>query len=428
MIDHRTIEAPSDLGISGWRRLRLILLLAALTAFAALSIDMYLPGLPQLAGDFGASAAGAQLTLSSFFLGFGCGQLLYGPLADRLGRRRPLLAGLSLFTLASIGCALASSLPMLIVLRFLQALGGAAGPTLVRAWVRDRHGKIEGARLLSLLAAIMALAPLLAPLIGGQLVVRIDWRAVFWLLAAIGTLCLTGTVAAFEESLPPERRLGSSWGSLFWSYGRLLRERRFLGYAIAGALALGGLFAYITGSPALFITRYGVQPQYYGFYFGANAAGIILCAWLNRRLVNRFGVDRMLKFGLAFGAVSGSILTLTGATGWGGFPGILVPLFGFVASLGFVNANSIAAGLDLFPQRAGMAAAVMGTMQFGTGAVLSALIDVVNDPSALTMASVIGGASLGALVVLMSLAPPRSPASPRPRPPSAASADRERWR
>jgi MFS transporter, DHA1 family, multidrug resistance protein len=423
MIDRRTEEAPAGFGISRWRRLRLILLLSALTAFAALSIDMYLPGLPQLAVDFGASAAGAQLTLSSFLLGFGCGQLFYGPLADRLGRRRPLLAGLVLFALASIGCAWAPSLPMLVGLRFLQALGGSAGPTLVRAWVRDRHDKVEGARLLSLLASIMALAPLLAPLVGGQLVVHVGWRAVFWLLAAIGAVCLAGTAMAFEESLPSSRRLGGSWASLIWSYGRLLRDRAFLGYALSGALALGGLFAYITGSPALFITRYGVRPQYYGLYFGANAAGIILCAWLNRQLVGRLGVDRMLKFGLAFGAAAGLVLTLDGATGWGGFPGILLPLFGFVASIGFVSANSIAAGLDLFPRQAGMAAAVMGTMQFGAGAALSALIDFIDDPSALTMSSVIGGAGLAALAVLTALS---TPAAARPRSPSPAAAQSKR--
>ncbi len=405
----RAAEAPTGNSGSRGRRLRLVVLLGALTAFAALSIDMYLPGLPQLAAGFGVSGAGAQLTLSSFLLGFGCGQLVYGPLADRLGRRRPLLAGLLIFTFASIGCALAPSLPMLIGMRFLEALGGSAGPTLVRAWVRDLHGKLEGARLLSLIASIMALVPVMAPLIGGQLVVHTGWRAVFWLLAAIGALCFAGAFLAFGESLPSSRRLGGSWATLFWSYGRLLRDRAFLGYALSGALAFGGLFAYITGSPALFITHYGVKPQYYGFYFGANAAGIILCAWINRRLIGRFGVDRMLTFGLAQGAVAGLLLALTGATGWGGFPGILVPLFGFVASIGFVSANSIAAGLDLFPRQAGMAAAVIGTMQFGAGALLSAILDLARGLSAVPMSSVIGGAALAALIALTLLSKTRSP-------------------
>jgi DHA1 family bicyclomycin/chloramphenicol resistance-like MFS transporter len=409
---NRTLAAPARFGAVGWKRLRPILLLSALTAFGALSIDMYLPGLPQLAAAFGASGSSAQLTVSSFLLGFGCGQLIYGPLADRLGRRRPLLAGLALFTLASIGCALAPSLGALVVLRFLQALGGCAGPILVRAAVRDLHGRDEAARVLSLLASIMALAPLLAPLVGGQLVVGLGWRAVFWVLAAIGVLCLLGTLAAFGESLPPSRRLHGSWGSLFWSYGRLLRHRRFIGYALSGAMVLGGMFAYITGSPGLFITGWGVPAQYYGLLFGANAAGIMLCAWLNRRLLGRFGVDPMLRFGIALAAGAGVLLALAGLTGLGGVPGILVPLFCFVASIGFVSANSIAAGLDLFPQQAGMAAAVIGTMQFGVGAALSAVVDLFDDGSALPMCGAIAVAGLAALAVHAALcgSPPTEPA------------------
>jgi DHA1 family bicyclomycin/chloramphenicol resistance-like MFS transporter len=402
--------APADFGAAGWERLRLTLLLAALTAFGALSIDMYLPGLPQLAAGFGASGAGAQLTVSSFLLGFGCGQLIYGPLADRLGRRRPLLAGLTLFTLASIGCAVAPSLGLLVALRFLQALGGCAGPILVRAAVRDLHGKEDGARLLSLLASIMALAPLLAPLVGGQLVIHIGWRAVFWLLTAIGAACLAGTLLGFAESLPSSRRFHGSWATLFLGYGRLLHDRRFVGYALSGALVLGGMFAYITGSPAVFIADYGVEPQYYGLYFGANAAGIMLCAWLNRRLIPRVGVERMLHAGIVLAAVAGSVLALAGATGWGGFPGILVPLFFFVASVGFVSANSVAAGLDLFPRQAGTAAAVIGTMQFAVGAALSALIDLLDNGSALSMCGVIGAAGLAALGVFRALSALPEPA------------------
>ena len=399
---------PCGFGITGWERVRLVVLLSALTAFGALSTDMYLPGLPQLAVEFGASGAGAQLTVSSFLLGFGCGQLIYGPLADRLGRRGPLLAGLALFTLASIGCAAAPSLRLLVALRFLQALGGCAGPILVRATVRDLHDKDEAARLLSLLASIMGLGPLLAPLVGGQLVVHAGWRAVFWLLAAIGAACLAGTLLAFGESLPSARRLQGSWTSLFLAYGRLLRDCRFLGYALSGALVLGGMFAYITGSPALFITDYGVPAQYYGLYFAANAAGIMGCAWLNRLLIGRFGVERMLLFGILLAATAGAVLALTCATGWGGFTGILIPLFCFVASVGFVSANSVAAALDRFPRQAGTAVAVIGTLQFGTGAALSALIDLADNGSALAMGSVVGAAGLAALIVFRSMTRPQS--------------------
>ena len=408
----RLASMPARFSPLDWRRLRLLLLFGALTAFGALSIDMYLPGLPQLAAGFGAGAAGAQLTVGSFLLGFACGQLFYGPLADRLGRRRPLLAGLALFVVASVGCALAPSLEALVALRFLQALGGCAGPILVRATVRDLHEKTEAARMLSLLASIMALAPLLAPLVGGQLVVHVGWRAVFWLLAAIGALCLIGTLRAYDESLPPARRWHGSWTSLFLGYGRLFHDRRFLGYALCGALVLGGMFAYITGSPALFITDYGVPAERYGFYFGANAAGIMLCAWINRRLVGRLGVDRMLRVGVGVAAVAGALLALAGATGWGGFAGILVPLFLFVSSVGFVSANSVAAGLDLFPRQAGTAAAVVGTLQFGAGALLSALTDLLGG-SAFAMCSVIGAAGLAALVVLRAL--------PAKEPPKAGS-------
>ncbi len=383
----------------------LIPILACLTAFGPVSIDMYLPALPTIASDLGVDASGAQLTLSAFFLGFGGGQLLYGPLADRFGRRRPLLCGLALFIAASLGCALSRSLDALIAFRLLQALGGAAGPVLARAIVRDLYERDRAARVLSIMVLIMGIAPLFAPLLGGQVLHWLGWRAIFWILVAFGACCVAGVLLGVRETLAAARRLRGPAVTMILGYAAPLLHSRFLGYAMGSALVFGGMFAYITGSPFVFITLYGVRPEHYGFLFGLIILGVILAATFNSRFVMRFGADRMFAVGVAIAAGAGCVLAAVAAAGWGGLPALVLPLFCFVSMVGLVGANGMAGCLGLFPDRAGIASALAGTLQFLTGAICGALVSLLNDGTTLPMAVVIAVAGVLSLVVQRWLAP-----------------------
>jgi DHA1 family bicyclomycin/chloramphenicol resistance-like MFS transporter len=380
------------------RRFLLVPALAALTAFGPMAIDMYLPALPEIARGLG-SASGAQLTLGVFFFGFGFGQLVYGPLSDRYGRRIPLIAGLVLFTAATIGCALAPSMPALIFLRFVQALGGCAGPVIARAMVRDLWPRERAARVLSVMVLIMSLAPLLAPIAGGQVLVWAGWRAIFWILAGFGIFCIAAALVVIGETLPPERRAQRSVGGMIVAYAGLLMHRRYLSYALAGGMIYAGLFAYITGSPFVFITLYGVPPEHFGWVFGANVLGIMLVSSINGRIVVRVGIDRLLETGLAVGAVAGILLAVTAASGFGGFAGILVPLWFFVASIGMIGANAMAGALAIFPDRIGQASALAGTLQFLIGALGGTAVGALNDGTAVPMAGTIAAAGLLGLVL-----------------------------
>jgi MFS transporter, DHA1 family, multidrug resistance protein len=385
-----------------------MLALGALTAMAPMATDMYLPGMPALAADLAISESGAQLTLSAFFFGFGGGQLIYGPLADRFGRRVPLLAGLTLFTLASFGCALAQNVTTLIVLRFLEALGGCAGPVLARAAVRDLFGPGDrAARVLSTMVLIMGAAPLFAPLLGGQLLLLAGWRAIFLALSAFGALCLAAVVFVLGETLPIEQRLGASLVGMIRSYGLLLGAPRYLGFALAGASITGGLFAYLTGSPFVFITLYGVPAQHFGFLFALNVAGLLISASINRRLVMRFGAHRLLAKALVGSAASGMALLCVALIGRGGLVALFVPLWCYISCMGFVGANAMACGLSLFPERAGTASALSGTLQFSIGALSGALVGLFNDGTALPMAGMIALMGTMGLTIQRWLAPVR---------------------
>jgi len=393
-------RAAAASGTAGNGSAWVILALGALSAVAPVSIDLYLPGLPQIAGELAGGDARAQLTLSAFLLGFGIGQLLHGPLSDRFGRRGPILAGMTVFTAASVGCALASDLDSIIAFRFLQALGGCAGPVLARASVRDRYEADHAARMLSLMMLVMSVAPMLAPMLGGQLVALFGWRSTFWALALFGAVCVAVTAVAVDESLPPARRAGGSPAQMLRDYGKLLSHRQFMGYTLASGLVFAGMFAYIAASPFVFITLYGVAPQHYGFLFGLNVLGIMLMGAINGRLVVRLGAERLLRWGVTGAALAGTALAVVGWTGWGGLVGLMIPLFGFISTIGLVAANAMARSLALFPQRAGTASALAGTIQFGFGALSGAAAGALADGTARPMTLVMGVAGLASLAIL----------------------------
>lgn len=353
-----------------------------------MSIDMYLPSLPALAAEFGASTATTQLTLSAFFIGLALGQALYGPLADRFGRKPPLYVGLVLYAVATAGCALAGSAGSLIAWRFAQALGGCAGVVIARAVVRDLFDQWGSARMLSTMMLVMGAAPMLAPLAGGWLLGVSGWRSIFWTLLAFGLACLIAAFLGLPETRQrSSERLGVR--SVLREYEHLLGHRHFLGYTLAGGFAQAGMFAYISGSPFVFIDVYGVPAGAYGWLFGANALGLITASQVNARLVMRLGPDRLLARANLANALFGVFLVVVAWTGWGGLVGLLVPLFGYVTSLGFSYPNAAAGAMGPFPDRAGSASALLGTIQFAIAAVAGAAVGWWHDGTALPMAVVI---------------------------------------
>lgn len=383
---------------------KLALILGTLTAFAPFSIDMYLPGLPAIAREFGVETAAAQQTLAVFFLGLSVGQVVYGPIADRLGRRRPLLFGCALYALACIGCALAPSLPSLVAMRLLQALGGCAGVVIARSVVRDLFDQHESARMYSFLMLVLGVAPITAPLIGGQLLLFFGWRAIFVTLCGFGLLCLALVFFGLPETLPVERRITSGLGAALRTYGGLLIDGRFMGYALAGGLASAAMFAYISGSPFVFIELNGVPPERFGLLFGTNAVGLIGASQINRWLLGRYQSGQILTVALAFTAISGLLLLGITAAGIGGFVGLLFVLFCCIASTGFVGPNATAAAMAPYGGRAGSAAALLGAVQFACGAAAGALVGLLHNGTALPMVATIALCGVAAFLLLQFLA------------------------
>jgi DHA1 family bicyclomycin/chloramphenicol resistance-like MFS transporter len=360
---------------------------------------MYLPSFPTLGRALGATPAAVQLTLGAYLIGLTLGQVLYGPLADRLGRRPPLLAGLVLYTLASAGCALAPGIEALVALRFVQALGGSACLVIPRAIVRDRFGAHASARVYSQLMLVVGVAPILAPLVGGQIVRYVGWRGIFALLATLGGLGLVAALLEVTETRPPAAASGGALGVSLGDYGRLLADRGFMGFAGSGALAMAGMFAYIAESPFVLIELYGIPAQAYGWVFGSNALGLIAASQLNGRLLARYRPERLLARALSASALLGVALLVVAATGVGGLPLLLGLLFGYMASRGFIQPNAVASALAHHPERAGSASALYGVLQFGAATAASALVGTLHDGSARPMAAVMalcGVLALGA--------------------------------
>ena len=323
---------------------RLLLILGALSAFAPFAIDMYLPSFPSLAQSFATDIEHVQLSLAVYFAGLASGQLFYGPLADRFGRRLPLLIGIGLFCLASLGCALAPSLPWLIAARFVQALGGCAGMVIARAVVRDLCEPIAAARAFSQIMLVTGIAPILAPFAGSLLLSTFGWQAIFVSLALFAAACGTAVALWLPESLPAHHPRAPLSGALR-NYLRLLRDRTFMGHTLTGGIAMAGMFAYISGSPFVLIELYGVKPEHYGWVFGLNAAGFILLGQLNARLVVRQGPAFWLRRAVVAYAAAGLILLLVGAFQPKALPVLMVPLFCAIALLGGIVPNASACAL-----------------------------------------------------------------------------------
>ncbi len=385
------IESPSP---RARREAGLIIVLGALTAFAPLSIDMYLPAFPALEAHFATTPGAVQATLAAFFVGLALGQSVHGPLADRLGRRLPMVVGIAVYVAASIAAIFAPDIETLTLLRFVQALGGCAGIVIARAMVRDLFDERNSARVFSLLMLVMGVAPILAPMAGGQLLAIADWRWIFVVLALFGAGCLAAVFLMLPETLPPERRQRGGIRPILAAYGQLLRDPVFMGFALASGLLMAGMFAYITGSPLVFITLYGVSPQDYGLLFGLNALGLIAASQINVHLLRRFEGRRILGTALAANVVAALVLAAIATLGTSHLLAILVPLFLTISSLGFVTANAMAAAMSRAGARAGIASALIGVLQFTLGAVGGGLVSAFDDGTAAPMGLTIAGLGL----------------------------------
>lgn len=388
--------------------LYLALVLGTITAFGPLSIDMYLPSLPTMARDFGVAQGAAQATVSSFLAGLAIGQGFWGPISDRFGRRLPMMAGIAIFILASIGCYFAQTMEALIAFRFVQALGSCAGMVLARAVVRDLYDPQGAARMLSLMMLVMGVAPILAPFLGGQLLLHFDWRAIFAVLVGFGMLCMALVVFALPETRPASAGRARSVATAFLGYVALARDRGFWCFALSGGIAQASLFAYIAASPVLFIEVYGIPPEYFGFAFGLNAIGLIAATQVNRRLLLRLPSAVVLRWGVVANAAISVLLLLVALSGVGGdsLLGLLavgIPLFGCIATLGFTQPNALAGAMAAHPERAGAAASLYGVLQFVVGASASAAVAVLNDHTPVPMALVICACALLALAAQLRL-------------------------
>ncbi len=369
----------------------IILILSALAAIAPFSIDMYLPAFPAMAQDLGTDISHIALSLTSFFIGISVGQLLYGPLLDRIGRKKPLLFGLVLYAVASIGCAFAVNAKWLIALRLLQALGGCGGMVAVRAIVRDIFPIQEIARVISTIMLVMGVAPIIAPTVGSAVVTMFSWRVIFYFLAAFGAVMIAAVAFALPESKQPDPSISLRPAKIFGEYLTVLKQPQFLAYALCGGLGSAGMFAYISGSPFVYIKLFGISEAHYGWLFGLNAFGLILGSQLNRVVLRRFSSQQAITVIASLQASVGVLLVVSSTIGQFQFIATLVLISAYLFLQGFLYPNTTALALVPFEKNAGAASAMMGFLQMVCSSLASALVSYLHNGTALPMTGVMAG-------------------------------------
>ncbi|MBH67620.1 MAG: Bcr/CflA family drug resistance efflux transporter [Rhodospirillaceae bacterium] len=366
-----------------------LIILGALAALGAAAIDMYLPALPSIERELGAQLGKSQHTLSAFFIGLGIGQLFYGSLSDAFGRRRTLMAGIVVYCAASFLCSFADNMVELIWARFLQALGAASGGVIARAMVRDVFTLDKAAQAQSIINLAFSITPLIAPSIGGWLLIWFGWRAIFFALSGFGVVCLIALYLKVPETLRVEKRNRLSFRAIFHGYWMIARNRRSVGCILTGAFAFSCMFTYFAASPFIFIELFGIPDEYYGLLFGVNVLGIIGANIVNARNVVKQGPILMLRIGISILSFGSIALFLSIFFTQGGILGILIPLFFIVGSLGFVGANAIALALDPFPDLAGTTASLFGFVQMMLGAVAGVVVGFMHDGTVLPMGIIV---------------------------------------
>jgi DHA1 family bicyclomycin/chloramphenicol resistance-like MFS transporter len=371
--------------LPGW-----LILMGALTAIGPFSIDMYLPTFPRIAADLMVSRGDVERTLAAYLVGLATSQIFYGPISDRFGRRIPLMVGLTIYMCASLGCALAGSIEALTFWRFVQAIGGAAGIVIPRAVIRDNYDTQQAARALSLLMLIMGLAPILAPIVGGQVVSFTSWRALFWIMLGAGAALMFSVIFIMRETLAPERMVTLSWANIIGNFRALLTHRGFVAHSFAGGMGQAGMFAYIIGSPRVFIEVYHVDPKWYGVLFGINALSLIAASQVSARLLRTYKPQQLQRPALNFLACAGIATCALSVVGVMTLPILMVCLMGYMACQGFVNPNSAALALSDQGKRLGAASALLGTLQFTCGATAGLFVSIWQTESALPLATIMG--------------------------------------
>jgi MFS transporter, DHA1 family, multidrug resistance protein len=378
-----------------------ILILGLLTAIGPFSTDMYLPAFPSIAVDMHTTIAEVSLSLSSYFIGISIGQLIYGPVLDRFGRKKPIYIGLLIFILSTLGCALAHQVQTLVTLRLFQAIGGCAGMVAGRAMVRDVFPVEENARIFSLLMLVIGVSPIVAPTVGGYVSTTIGWQYVFVILAGIALVVLGALHFFLPESRKADKGFSLHPKDIIKTYIEVIKVPQFYTYALTGSLASAGLYAYISGSPFVFMEYYKVDTRHYGMIFAFIAIGLIGSSQLNSFMLRKFRSQQIIRVALFCQSLIGLTLVIGSYYGWIGLGGTIILIFLFLSSQGFTFPNSSALSLAPFERRAGSASALMGGIQMGIGALISAMVSWLSNGTALPMDGVMAFCAVSAFTILI---------------------------
>ncbi|QTO55271.1 Bcr/CflA family drug resistance efflux transporter [Duffyella gerundensis] len=388
----------------------LVVVLGLLAMLMPLSIDMYLPAMPQIASEFGVSAGSVQMTLSVYIFGFALGQLIYGPLADSFGRKPVIALGTLTFALAAAACALAQTIDQLIVMRFLHGLSAAAASVVINALMRDSYSKEEFSRMMSFVMLITTIAPLLAPIIGGWLLVLWNWHAIFWTLSVAALLTTVLVVTRIKETLPKEKRQRFHLRTTLGNFLSLFRHKRAFSYMLASGFSFAGLFSFLNAGPFVYIEVNHISPQNFGYYFALNIVFLFLMTLFNSRFVRRFGPLAMFRLGLYIQFAMGIWLLIVSALDLGFLP-LVFGVAMFIGCVAMVSSNAMAVILDEFPHMAGTASSLAGTLRFGVGAMVGVVLSQATFTTAWPMVwSIALCATLSVLLYLYASRPSRSAA------------------
>jgi len=351
----------------------LIFILGLLSMLMPLAIDMYLPSMPAIAQEFGVPAGSVQMTLSIYVLGFAIGQLFYGPIADSYGRKPVIFWGVLAFAVAAAACALSGSVQQLVYMRLLHGLAAAAASVVINALMRDMFTKDEFSRMMSFVVLVMTIAPLVAPMLGGTLLLMFSWHAIFWAMSIAALIAAVLVGLFIKETLPKEKRQRFYIRNSLGNFATLFRHKRVLCYMLSSGFSFAGMFSFLSAGPFVYINLNGVSEQHFGFYFALNIVFMVIFTTINSRNVRRFGAEKMFRFGLSIQFVMGIWLLIVSAFGLGFWP-LVFGIGGYVGCIALVTSNAMAVIMDDFPHMAGTAASLAGTIRFGTGAAVGSLL------------------------------------------------------
>jgi MFS transporter, DHA1 family, multidrug resistance protein len=379
----------------------LVFILGVLTALSPFSIDMYLPAFQDIARSLHTTTAKVDLSLSAFFIGLAAGQLIYGPLMDRFGRKRPLYFGLGLYIIASIGCSLARSIDMLVTIRIFQAIGSCAAGVASIAMVRDLFPVEDNAKVYALLFLVLGASPLLAPTVGSYLTISFGWQSVFIVLLSIAALILLAGIFTLPESYAPDKNYSLKPGPIIQHFFDVIREPQFYTYAVSGSFTFCGLFAYVAGSPLVFMDVFELSKKQYGWVFAGISIGFIGSSQLNALLLKYFKSEQLVMAALSAQVVLSFVFWFGAIHNWYGLGGTIAMIFMIFCCVGLTNPNTSALSMAPFSRNGGIASALLGTMQLTLGAVTSFFVSFFSSHSAAPMAGIMAISCIVGFLVLL---------------------------